>query len=32
VARRMADIGSLHLHFGEYEIDVAAFELHRDGL
>jgi TolB-like protein/Tfp pilus assembly protein PilF len=27
----MADTRSLHLHFGEYEIDVAAFELRRDG-
>jgi TolB-like protein/Tfp pilus assembly protein PilF len=27
----MADPQSLHLHFGEYEIDVAAFELRRDG-
>jgi TolB-like protein/Tfp pilus assembly protein PilF len=27
----MADTGSLHLHFGEYEIDVAAFELRRGG-
>ena len=27
----MADTGSLHLHFSEYEIDVAAFELRRGG-
>ena len=27
----MANPQSLHLHFGEYEIDLAAFELRRDG-
>src|SRR5512145_1820975 len=27
----MTNPQSLHLHFGEYEIDLAAFELRRDG-